>query len=651
MAACNTMTVRNLSLKPAAYGTYSQVQPENVPRGAASSSLNWLTKLDRIELRYGMKYLGTSSVQTGVGLATAIKRATGANGIEQLFGTYGKKAKYFSLTTSEWVEISSDLLGANVVDSTGYGKEPIFLSEYESPAGNQIWLNSPNCAGYYKIMIANPGDAYDQYDSTKNFKGNIKIDTNRTFLWGTLKDKTGVYGSYIDTQTYTTVTAEALASVASGTLAFKAGGTKRTCFGLVITVTVGGVTYTDNYSGVLTGSDGTAGTINYSTGAFTTPAAGAGTATYQWEDATNNGIADFTKAGTRLAGQGFVFRQDEGGGPIENLNIYNTVYYAMHLKKTWALNLSSDDTQATNLPYRQNVGIPSPLASCDTGNGIFYIDEMNGNDKRVRVLTYDTGGAQQVIPIQVSTNVNLNALSFDQSASIEFGDLVLFSCATADSTRTINGQTVSVNNRVLVYNKLWRSFDLMDYNVSCFEVYNNGLVSGDSLSNNFIELFSGFDDLGSNIENYWIGNSDDFTVMPKGMTRMRNFYEGIKKCKKLMVRGQISADQAFDVYAATDNGEFSKVGTIAGNGTYVDKSSPITIGSRLIGSTEIGGEGETTVYNYEYLFQLRLDRFEKIMLKFVATGIGYVSIDLVKYWDLRSKGKKVPQKYRQQSTV
>lgn len=830
------MPVRTISIGEYKYGIVDIIEPRSIKRGAASSAKNWLTRGDRIELRPGQKFIGTSSLQTGLGRATGIKRTTDALGVQHLFGTYGKKLKYFDNSTEEWVESGSDLLGSNVVDSNGIGLEPIFMSEYVGPAGNQLWINSPHSAGFFKIMVANPADAVDQYLNTKNFKGNIKIDTNRTFLFNrnsaassidkTSIDKTGVYGSYIDTQTYTAVAAEVIAAP-SGILAFKGGGTRRTCFG--VTMTVGGITYTDDFAGNLNGTDGTVGTINYATGAFVLPVTGAGTADYQWEDATNNGIADFSKSGTRTAGQGFIFRQDEGGGPIQAINIYNTVYYCMHIEKTWALTLSADDTAATNLPYRQNVGIPNPLASCETGSGIYYIDSRNADDVKLRVLRYSTGGAQQVIPVAISNSINLNSYVFDQSCAIEYGDFILFACATKDSKMTVDGEDFTVNNRVLVYNTIWKSMDVLDYNVSCFEVFNNILLSGDAISNNFIELLSGFDDLGSTIDNSWVGNMDLLDI------------EGLKKSKKLYLEGNIAPDQSMSVYLSLDNGPFVEIGgsdeavadefsvseavvdsysetnrsgdstelyssaspnfigqtfsnvtksnlskvklylskiglptgtltakiyditgtsgtdgkptgtvlatsnpldastlttsptltdftfptaitlqagasyclaldatsvsgasgkgvlwgrdttapshagneflssnggttfstvtsvdlcfyvygyplvtaaytlhhpAIEGSGSYVDTSTPSNLGAEVLGTQTLGGEEAATIYHYERLFNVDAGKFEYAQIKYVANGIGYLSVSNQKYWDVRFKGRRVPQKYR-----
>lgn len=621
------MPIQTVTTEIYKYGLVTAVEDQTIERGAASSVLNWIEKGDHIELRRGQRFLGSSSVNTGVGKITGLRRVTDSLGVEILFTTYGQKLKYFNETTGEWVESGNNLLGSSVVDSDGIGSENIFMSEYVSPAGNQLWLNSPNCAGVFKIMVSNPDDAVDQYDSSKNFKGLIKIDTNRCLLWRRKEDKTGVYGSYIDTQTYTTVSGEAITGP-SGTLAFKSGGSKRTCFG--VTIVIGGVTYTDNFAGTLTGSDGSStGTINYATGAFTVAQSGSGTATYQWENSTNNGIADFTKSTTRLAGQGFVFRQDEGGGSVQNIGTYATVYFCLHLKKTWALTIGSDDTDATNLPYRDKVGIPNPLAMVETGDGIFYIDDQNPDDVKFRVITYATGGSDQILPFSRSESLNLTGYLFDKCAAIEWGDLILFACRTKNSTE---------NNRVFVYTRKWKSWTILDYNVSVFEIYNGALYAGDSLSNNVLELFSGFDDLDAeSMDNHWIGKFDDLDT------------EGLKKTKKFYVEGLIARDQAIDIFLSFDSGQFIKVGTIDGQGSYVDFGQPISIGANVIGKKILGGgSGGAFAYHYERLISLRglSDKFERVKIKYVATKIGFVSVSTQKYWDVRATNVKVPTKYR-----
>ncbi len=632
-----------VSVKNYKYGLINTLEPRSIPRGAASSVLNWQSMGDHIELRRGQRYLGTSSVNSGTGKATGLKKCTNASGVEVLFGTYGKKLKYYDEITEEWIENGSDILGAGVIDANGLGIEDIFMSEYVGLAGNQMYLNSPNCAGYYKIMVANPGSSVNLYDPAKNFNGNIRIDTNRTLLWGRVKDKTGVYGSHIDAQTYTTVAAESVGTGDGTTKHFIHNASiisgARTIF--AVTVTAGAITLTDDFSGNLSASDGSTGTINYATGAITVDFAIAPvnllaiTTDYQWEDSNTSGITDFRKSGTRVAGEGFIFRQDEGGGAIMSVATYNQVYYCMHIKKTWVLSIGSDDTTATNLPYRQNVGIPNERASIETGDGIYYIDDVNKTDVRVRLLTYAIGGSNQVIPVPISKNLDLNDYRFDQAAAIEWGDLLLFACATNDSTQIINGKTVAVNNRVLVFSKLWKSWDILDYAVTCFEVYNGTLIGGDALANNFIELFSGWDDFDNTYPNYWIGNFDDLDI------------EGLKKSKKIVLQGGISLDQNIEVWAAADDSDFVLVETISGRESYVDKTHSIDIGAPVLGTKMIGGGGDgLDAYNYEHSFSLRFDKFERIKIKLVATGIGYASVSTQNWWDVRGKSQKVSRKYR-----
>lgn len=639
--------MKSLSVTTFKSGIIDTIEDRSIPRGAASRSLNWLTMGDSIELRRGFTFMGDVSQVSGAGRATGLKKASNALQVEVLFYTYGQKLKYFDETTDEWVEVGSDLLGAAA------NGEDISLAEYVTNAGNQLWLNSPNCAGFFKIMTANPGSAVDQYNSSKNYKGHIKIDTNACFLWGRTKDKTGVYRSYIDELNSTTVTAEALASgdgatlAFSGTLAFKGGGSKRTCFG--VTVTDGTETFTDDYAGTLTGDLGGTGTINYATGAWavtfnTAPAIGVNniTSTYQWEDATNHGIADFTKSATRLAGEGAIWRQDEGGGPVRNISSYNNVYYCMHEKSSWALTIAIDDTPSgsSNLPYRKNVGIPALRASVETGEGIYYIDKTSSEDPAVRLLTYDRSGSQQVIPVPLSNNLDLNAYEFDTAAAFAWGDLRLFACRTSDST---------VNNRTLVYNRFWKSWDIFDYAISSFDTYNGALVAGDSLSSNVMTLFSGLADDDSIIANYWEGSLDDLTMA------------GLKKNKKMRLAGNIGPDQKLKVSLSFDNGPFVEIGgsddttvtpnvhtyAIEGSGAYVDRTQRVSIGPLTLGRGEIGGGSNgVEAYPYDREFSIGVEKFSRAKIRLEAIDIGYVSVSQYTFRDIRSKGDKAPRKYR-----
>jgi hypothetical protein len=525
--------MQNLTQKEFKYGIIDSIDPQSLPRGASAGSSNWLTIGSKIELRRGYLLLGADAGAGRVsGLCTGVK----ADGTEVLIRSRGRKVEYYSTATSLWVEIGSDVLP---VAADG---EDISFSLYQPLYGPEVHWNSPN-TGPYKIKVANPGDYVSLYDSTKNFKGYIKIKQNRTFLWnragtGTVTDFTGLYGSYIDKDEatdFTAVTAEAIAGAGptnyTGTLAFKAGDAKRTCFEVTFTDT--SETFIDDLAGNLVGSAGGTGTINYTTGAFSVTFAvatvGAVTATYRWENATSTGICDFTKNGTRTAGQGFVFRQDDGSTPMQNLLGLGSTEYCMHRRKTWALTLSADDTEATNYLYRDRVGIPNMRAAVETGEGVYYIDDTDESDPHFRQLFLDAGSSE-VLPRSISkarklegyiAGINLADYRFNLSAATEYGDYILFACRHKDT---------AYNDTVFVYNKRIGTFDKLDYFVSCFAIYEGALMAGDSITNNVYTLFSGTDDDGSAIPNYWKSDLDDLDI------------ENLKKTKRLVLGGEIGPD-------------------------------------------------------------------------------------------------------------
>ncbi len=614
-------------------GVIDTLESRSLPRGVASSSSNWLTLSDKIELRRGYFILGDEN--TGSGKITAEIKAKMADGTELLYRTRGKKLEYYDSTAETWGEVGSDILGD---DADG---EEISFAEYHSLAGDQLFINSPN-GPYIKIMMANPTSYVVIYDSSKNYKGHILIKQNRTFLWGRNDDKTGVYGSKIDNQTYTTVSVENIGTgdgsekTFSDTLAFKAGGAKRTCFGIV--ATDGTETFKDNNDGTLTGDKGGTGTINYMSGAIsvtfnTAPSnSQAITCDYQWEDSTVGGIADFTKSATRVASEGFVMRQDDGG-ILQNILSLGNQEYCIHENKTWVLTLTSDDTNATNLIYREKVGIPNKNAGVATGDGIYIINRGDDRDYELQLIGYQEG-SEKVLPKSISkqhiyrkkkVGIDLSVYEFNKAFMFEWGDYILCTCRTSISTE---------NNRMIVYDKVKKSIDVMDYYASCLAEYSGTLIAGDSMTDNVYTLFSGWDDDDSIISNYRKLNEDNLD------------FEGLKKCKKLVVIGDIMKDQILKVSVQVDNGGFVEVGQILGTGSYVDTGQEISIGRTTIGSKEVGGgTGGAVAYRYVREMTMPTSKFNLITLRFEALALGYVSVTEVHYKDIRIKSRKQPTKY------
>ncbi len=132
----------------------------------------------------------------------------------------------------------------------------------------------------------------------------------------------------------------------------------------------------------------------------------------------------------------------------------------------------------------------------------------------------------------------------------------------------------------------------------------------------------------------------------------------------MYLQGAIGPEQKLKVSLSIDNGPFVEIGgsdatvnnlvehtyAIEGSGSYVDKSQRVTIGALTIGSKEIGGGSELSegvvAYNFERLFDVKLDKFEQVKIRLEAVANGYLAISTQGYWDIRFKGRKVPLQYR-----
>ena len=635
--------MKSLTIKDFKYGLINSVEQQSIPRGASSDSLNFITSGVKKELRRGYKLLGTTE-NLGAGKVTGLGVAKKPNGDDIIYRTRKRKIEYLDTTTDDWVEVGTDTMSASVVATDSLG-EDISIEQYSNPTGQQVWFNSPN-AGPLKVMTANPGSITDMYVLGTNYKGYMRIKSGRMYVWdrfGNPRNKTDLFCSQLDVQAdsaYTQISGEAIA--ASGTLAFKAAGARRSCFQVVVTITGTGETFTDNGDGTLTGSLGSTGLVNYTSGAYS--GLGVGTATYRWaDDSTVKGIANFSYSSTRTAGEGFILSQAIGAD-FQNLFSLNGNEYCMHKTATWRVAISNDDTDVTNLIYRSKIGIPNKRAACESGDGIYFIDDTDENDVHFRILRIESAGTE-VIPFSISkqfkiadvkVGVDLNNYRFDQAASIEFGDYILFACRTNDSL---------YNNRVFIYNKINKATDILNYFVSCFAIYDGTLVAGDSLTDNVYTLFSGTDDNNDVVNGYFDSNLDNMG------------YDGLKKVIEVTVDGEIGPEQDAKVYASTDRGNFVEIrsqddvannySAIRGSGPYVDRSQSVAVGAFTLGRGEIGGGGDGLVaYHYRRTFRVSLSKFEYIKFRIEPTGIGYFSISEFTYRDVRVKSQKIPSRYR-----
>lgn len=613
------MAVLKQTLKAYKSGTHNIDPDEIIPKDAASASQNWVTIDGAIELIYGRQPIGGAGA---AGKNYGEHVAYRADGTKVRFRKVGAKIQY--LDGSTWTDVITGLtVAADYV-----------FSNYQSLAGAFVYIFGID--GIYKIATANPGSYTSLYDSSINFKGYGFIDKGRTILWGRAEDSTGLYGSWIDNQlavsgstgVYTAVSAEATAS-GGGTLAFKGGGATRTCFGVTITLTTSGEIYTDNYNGVLTGSLGGTGTINYTTGAYTLSNPGTGTADYQWENSNLRGVTDFRKSATRLAGEGFVVRQDAGGDAIKVVIPLAGSYFSIKEHSAYRFTLDSTDLAPTNEIFRTDIGVQSLRSVTATGKGIFFINTANPSEPTVQILTQNPLGDNFDVNPLFSHFAFMN-YEFDDALLDNWDRYLIIGCKTPGAIE---------NNRLLLCNIDKQTVDETYYGIRTSCKVDGILYGGDPLSMTTWELFTGFDDNGIAIMNSWEGNGETFGS------------DVLKKVKRRRFKGLIDPNQAVEVYEAYDDGDYVQIGTILGTGGYVDYTSSGAVGSFMVGGANIGGGDQVSVYPFFIEIKVRALKFRKRKLKFVATGIGFVSIDMQEDFDIWTYQDKMPARYRVKQNV
>ena len=612
------MSTLQQTIKAFVSGTHNLLPNEIIPKDAASASANWITKDGHIELSYGRQAQGGSGAAgKNYGEHTGYR----ADGTVVRFRKV--EGKIQTLVGSTWTDVITGLTVA--ADYT--------FTNYQSLAGAFVYIFGID--GIYKIATANPTSYTSLYDSARNFKGLAFIDRARTILWGRTEDGTGLYGSYIDSQTavsgstgvYTAVTGEATTSL-TGTLAFKAGGATRTAFAVVITLTGTGEVFTDHYNGVLTGSLGNTGTINYTTGAYTLSVAGTGTAAYQWENSNVRGVTDFTKSATRLAGEGFVLRQDAFGTAIKVVIPLDGTYFSLKSNCSYKLELDTTDLAPDNNIFRTDIGVSSLRSATGTGQGIIFMNTANPSKPVLNKLTRNPlGDSFDTVPL--FPHFKFENYAYDDVLVDSWDKYIIVGCKL-DSDE---------NNKLLLCDVKNKTVDETSYGIRASTKANGFLYGGDPVSQTTYELFTGFDDMGIALTNNWDS---------KGETWGSSI---LKKVKRYRYKGKIDPQQVVEVYVQQDDGSFGQIGTILGTGDYVDYTSSFAVGTSLVGQDTIGGGDTVPVYGFFMEIKFRAGKFRKRVIRFVATGIGYVSIEEMTDFDIWTFQDKLPSKYRSKQNV
>lgn len=612
-------------------GVHNLIDDESIPRDSAQDSKNFVTQDGRIKLAYGRVLVGAEGL---VGTIQGLHWGYKTNGTKVLFRKNDTKVQY--LNGSTWTDIITGLTS---------GAEYSF-SNYSSLAGAFVFLSGID--GFYKINTDSPGSYISLYDSAENDKGKIMIDRGRLIMWDCANaSKTTLKLSWIDrqnTDVYTTVTNESLGTPGStlytGVLGFKTA--TRNMFGLVMvgTLSTQVETFTDQKDGTLDSNLGGSGTINYSTGAYSVTfgaAAGTPVASYLWEDSTEKGLADFTFSATRVPGEGNRITQDIGGDAILAVEVgLDGAYYSLKEQSAYKLDLleaqTAPDTIYSNLVYRRDIGIQNWRAVVSTNKGIVFMNTANPDKPELTILQRNPLG-DSIEPVVLFPHFKFSNYNYEDCAIDTWERYIVIACKDADST---------TNRTVLLCDTVAGTVDIAYYPVRMFAKDSGNLYVGSSVSQSVYNLFNGFDDDGYAIENLWIGKGEQYSATVS---------ERLKKFKKLRFKGLIDPDQIVQVYLSYDDAGFELVGTIRGDGIYVDYLNQQSIGTNMIGDIQVGGD--TNSYSYPYFMEIKLKtpKFRKRTLKLLATGIGYFDCGSIMDKDILFFEQRIPSRFRNKQNV
>lgn len=563
-------------IKKFASGVHNREDNEDTPKDSAKDSLNWVTIDGRLELARGKVTVGTEGV---AGSCPAIHIGYKSTGVAILWRKIATKIQYFNVTT--WVDVV-----------TGLNPNDIYVfSNYSSLTGAWTFAGGPG--GLFKFANANPNDYIQLYSSSDFFCGYPLIDKARMYLWGISKDQTSLYRSFIDVQragtSFTQISNENLASgngsqtVFSGTLSFKSGNPKGNC-GLVTIkcIDVGGEIFTDDKNGNLKGSVGGVGTINYITGAWSViflaiplNASNNIQAIYVWENSTSKGIADFTYSASRLAGEGDVIRQDEGGDAIQQLVIgIDGNYYSLKKQSAYQHKYTDDDKTFNNQVVRRNIGVLTRKSSVTTGRGVVFINTANPDRPQLTVLEKNPLG-DDILATELIPHFSWEKFDYSDAFMETYGQFVIMSCRSQGSI---------VNDRTLVIDIVKNTVDITNYGMKSLSKDSGVLYGGSPHTQTVYKILNGFDDDGYVIQNNWDSKYETYGV------------RRLKKYRRLRYRGEIDPAQYVEVYADFDGAGYALIGTIRGDATYVNRSSPSSVGTTMIGDSAVGGDGSAQLY-------------------------------------------------------
>lgn len=692
--------MRNNEQKLFKSGTHNKIDSESIPADAASSSENWVTKDGRIKLVYGKSIVGTDG---GAGTIQGEIFGYKVDGTKVHWRKTGTVIQYYD--GSAWQNVvtgltnSADYVFANYSSLAGsftfaFGIDGIYKFHNANPTSYvSLYNEDKNWKGY---ALIDKGRAFlwgRSDDKTGLYASRIDTQTTASGVYTmvtaeslgssgstsytpTLTSATAqrncfaiqVYAGYGSSKTVSAITKAANAQITASSHGYVVGDKlvitgvsgMTEINGKLLTVasvvdsnnftvslnttsysnyTSGGSSYkaeyfTDTYLGTMTGSQGGTGTINYISGAlsvtFNATTTTAPYANYQYENSSILGLMDFTSSATRLAGEGFNVPQDEGGDPILAVVIGpDGKYYSFKQQSVYSLSIADDDLSYTNEVYRRNIGIPSARAVVSTGKGIIFMNTANAMEPQMTILQRNPL-ADAIEPIILFKQFDFSQFTYTDCVISTYDTFVIVACASIGT---------SYNDTILLCDTLSGTVDEVNFSARTFATDGSNLYMGSAINKAVYKVFDGFDDDGYVIDNFWISKAEN------------NNTNNLKKIRRLRLRGLIDPNQYYEIYADYDNAGFSLVGTVRGDGGYVDAGSGTTIGSSMVGEHMVGGGVTSTIYPYYVSLKLKCPKHRVRKWKFVAKGFGYVDIQSFMDEDILTFESTIPKSFRQKEYV
>lgn len=687
-------------------GVQNFFRDEVIKEDAAQDELNWITQDGRLKLAGGEAPLGAMGV---VGTTTGLWKGYKKNGSSLYLAKFGASIKYWD--GSAWQTVISGLtvgedycfqnyssLAGNFVFFSG--KDGLWKIHSDQPASPiALYDVTKNDAGYFiidkgrmimwnlqhaskttlRLSFKDPQDArvYTTVtgEATASLAGTLAqihpvftvtigasavftsvghgLTAGRTVIFSTTGAlPTGITAGTVyyvisagltanDFEVSTTIGGSAITTSGSQSGVHTILAT-RNCFGVTITLTGSGEVYTDGGNGILTGSLGGTGTIIYSTGVYTLTNSGVGTATYLWEDSNIKGITDFTYSATRVAGEGAIVPQNKGGDAILNVEIgQDGNYYSMKSQSAYSLSVSDDDLTIKNDVYRSDLGMPSWHASYSTNKGIIFMNTANPDKPELTILQRNIVNGN-IEPVVLFPAFKFSLFDYSDCFILTTERYLMVACKLKGST---------VNDRLLICDVAQGSVDISGYNTRMMMKDAGQLYGASPITYTVFQIFSGFDDNGNPVQNFWTSRGDSFDKLVGRSLKWKFIAESLKKFRRLRFAGLISVDQAVEVYVSYDDAGFQLVGTILGKGDYVDYSNQQSIGNNLIGEIQIGGDEVSIAYPFMCELKVKAPKFRKRTIKLVATGIGYVEIGRMMDWDIMVFEQRIPGRFRSKQYV